>query len=86
MGEFSWSCAAAGKTQFAMTAAAAAMGGNVRVGLEDNLYLRPGVLAKSSAEQVLQIRSIIENLGQEVASSDEARQLLGLKGIDKVAF
>jgi uncharacterized protein (DUF849 family) len=86
LGEFSWSCAAAGKTQFAMTAAAAAMGGNVRVGLEDNLYLRPGLLAKSSAEQVLQIRSIIENLGQEVASSDEARQLLGLKGIDKVAF
>ena len=86
LGEFNWSCAAAGKAQFSLTAAAAAMGGNVRVGLEDNLYLRPGVLAKSSAEQVVQIRSIVEQLGQEIASPDEARQILGLKGIDKVAY
>ena len=86
LGDFNWSCAAAGKTQFSLTAAAAAMGGNVRVGLEDNLYLRPGVLAKSSAEQVLQIRSIVEILGLEIASPDDARQILGLKGIDKVAY
>lgn len=84
--DFTWSCAAAGRSQFPLTSAAAAMGGNVRVGLEDNLYLKPGVLAKSSAEQVTQIRGIVESLGLEVATSDEARQILGLKGIDKVAY
>ena len=62
------------------------MGGNVRVGLEDNLYLRPGVLAKSNGEQVAQIKTIIEALGRETASPDEARAILGLKGKDNVAF
>lgn len=86
LGDFVWSCAAAGKAQFPMTAAALAMGGNVRVGLEDNVYLKPGVLAKSSAEQVIQIKEIAERLGLEIATADEARQMLSLKGIDKVNY
>lgn len=86
IGDFVWSCAAAGKAQFPLVTAALAMGGNARVGLEDNLYLKPGVLAKSSAEQVIQIKEIAERLGLEIASSDEARQILDLKGIDKVNY
>lgn len=86
LGEFNWSCAAAGKYQFSMTAAALAMGGNVRVGLEDNLYLKPGVLAKSSAEQVVQIKEIAERLGFEIATSNEVREVLSLKGKDQVDF
>ncbi len=86
LGDFVWSCAAAGKAQFPMTAAALAMGGNVRVGLEDNVYLKPGVLAKSSAEQVIQIKEIAERLGLEIATADEARQMLSLKGSDKVNY
>ncbi|HWQ60887.1 MAG TPA: 3-keto-5-aminohexanoate cleavage protein, partial [Negativicutes bacterium] len=58
----------------------------VRVGLEDNLYLRPGVLAKSSGEQVAQIKTIVECIGHEVASPDEARAILKLKGKDKVDY
>ncbi len=84
--DFVWSCAAAGRSQFRLVPAAMAMGGHARVGLEDNLYLRPGVLAKSSAEQVTQIREIAERMGFNVASSDQARQILKLKGLDKVGF
>ncbi len=62
------------------------MGGNVRVGLEDNLYLGRGVKAKSNAEQVEKIIRMARELGLEPASPDEARQILGLKGLDKVAF
>ncbi|KKM11530.1 3-keto-5-aminohexanoate cleavage protein [Clostridiales bacterium PH28_bin88] len=86
LGEFNWSVAAAGRHQFPLTAAGLAMGGNVRVGLEDNLYLRPGVLAKSSGEQVTQIKEIAERLGLESATSDEARMILGLKGLEQVEF
>ncbi len=86
IGDFVWSCAAAGKAQFPLVTAALAMGGNARVGLEDNLYLKPGVLAKSSAEQVTMIIEIAERLGLEIASSDEAREILSLKGIDKVNY
>lgn len=86
LGEFNWSCAAAGRFQFPLTAAALAMGGYARVGLEDNLYLRPGVLAKSSAEQVTQIIEIAERLGLEAANPAEARQILALKGIDQVNY
>jgi uncharacterized protein (DUF849 family) len=86
IGDFIWSCAAAGRHQFPLVSTALAMGGNARVGLEDNLYLKPGVLAKSSAEQVIQIKEIAERLGLEIASSDEARQILDLKGIDKVNY
>jgi uncharacterized protein (DUF849 family) len=62
------------------------LGGNVRVGLEDSLYIGPGKLAKSNAEQVTKIRRIIEDLGFEIATPAEARQMLGLKGADRVKF
>jgi uncharacterized protein (DUF849 family) len=64
----------------------AAWGGNVRVGLEDSLWAGPGVLAASNADQVRQVRQIIEGLGAEIATSDEARQMLALKGKDAVGF
>lgn len=86
IGEFHWSCAAAGRHQFPLTAAALAMGGNVRVGLEDSLYLGPGILAKSSAEQVGRIREIAERMGIEIASACDVRETLGLKGRHDVAF
>lgn len=86
LGDFVWSCAAAGRAQFPLVTAAMGMGGNVRIGLEDNLYIKPGVLAKSSAEQVIQVKEIAERLGLEVASADEARKILSLKGIDKVNY
>lgn len=85
-GTFNWSCAAAGKHQFTLTAAALGMGGHVRVGLEDNLYLRKGVLAKASAEQVTQIKEIAERLSIQTATPNEAREILGLKGIDRVDY
>jgi uncharacterized protein (DUF849 family) len=62
------------------------MGGNVRVGLEDSLYIGPGRLAASNAEQVAKVRRIIEELGYQTATPAEARQMLGLKGADKVKF
>ena len=62
------------------------MGGNARVGLEDNLFLEKGVKARSSAEQVEKIIRIARELGVEPATPDEARQLLHLKGLDKVRF
>ena len=64
----------------------ATMGSNVRVGLEDSLWLGPGKLAESNAAQVRQIRSVLEGLSLEVASPDEARERLRLKGADEVAF
>lgn len=77
---YEWSVLAAGRRQMDFAAMAAAMGGHVRVGLEDNLYLSRGVLAKSNAEQVAKVRGIVEALGRVVASPAEARALLGLKG------
>jgi uncharacterized protein (DUF849 family) len=62
------------------------MGGNVRVGLEDSLWSGPGKLATSNAEQVRMVRQIIEGLGRSIATPDEARQILELKGADRVAF
>jgi uncharacterized protein (DUF849 family) len=62
------------------------MGGNVRVGLEDNIFIEKGVLAKSNAELVRKIVRIARELGKEPATPDEARQMLGLKGIDKVNY
>jgi uncharacterized protein (DUF849 family) len=62
------------------------IGGNVRVGLEDSLYIGPGKLAKSNAEQVAKISRIVVDLGYEIATPNEARQLLGLKGADRVKF
>ena len=86
IGEFEWSCAAAGRRQMPLTTAAVAMGGNVRVGLEDNIFIKPGVLAKSSSEQVALIRSVADALGRDIASPAEARNILGLKGNEKVGF
>ena len=65
---------------------AATMGGNVRVGLEDSLFIGRGKLATSNAEQVAKIRRIVEELGYEIATPDEARATLGLKGGDRVNF
>ncbi len=83
---YQFSVLAAGRNQIPMASMAAAMGGHVRVGLEDNLYLAKGVLAKSNAEQVRLIRGIVEGLGREVATPDEARAMLGMKGAAGVGF
>ena len=83
---YQFSVLAAGRSQIPMATMAAAMGGHVRVGLEDNLYIAKGRLAASNAEQVTLIREIVERLGREVATPDEARAILHLKGRDKVAF
>lgn len=82
--DLNWSTLAAGKNQMSMITHSMLMGGHVRVGLEDNLFLSKGELAQSNAHQVQKIRRIIEELGYEVATPDEARQILGLKGKDKV--
>jgi uncharacterized protein (DUF849 family) len=83
---YSWSVLGAGRSQLAIAAQSASMGGNVRVGLEDSLWAGPGRLAESNAEQVRLARKIIEGLGRTVATPDEARVMLGLKGGDKVDF
>jgi uncharacterized protein (DUF849 family) len=83
---YHWSVLGAGRNQMPIAAMAAAMGGNVRVGLEDSLWLGPGKLAESNAAQVTKVRQIIEGLGLEIASPDDARSILKLKGGDKVAF
>ena len=69
-----------------IAAAALAMGGNVRVGLEDNLYIRPHQLARSNAEQVRAVATMAGILGREVATPDEARAILGLKGKGQVHY
>jgi uncharacterized protein (DUF849 family) len=84
--QYKWSVLGAGRNQLAVAAQAAAMGGNVRVGLEDSLWAGKGRLARSNAEQVRLVRQIIEGLGRSVATPDEAREILALKGGDKVAF
>jgi uncharacterized protein (DUF849 family) len=84
--QYRWSVLGAGRNQLAIAAQAAAMGGNVRVGLEDSLWAGPGKLAVSNAQQVRSVRQIIEGLGLGVATPDEAREILCLKGADKVAF
>ena len=86
LGEFHWSVAAAGKHQFPMAAAALAMGGSVRVGLEDNLYILPRRLAESNAQQVFAAASIAKTLGREIATPGEARRMLGLKGGSQVNY
>lgn len=84
--DYRWSVLAAGKNQMAFCTQAALMGGNVRVGLEDSLYIGKGKLATSNAEQVSKIRHIIEELGLEIATPTEARKILALKGGDRVGF
>jgi uncharacterized protein (DUF849 family) len=83
---YQFSVLAAGRAQIAMATMSAAMGGHVRVGLEDNLYIAKGQLAESNAQQVTLIREIAERLGRQVATPNEAREILHLKGRDKVAF
>ena len=83
---YRFSVLGAGRHQMPMLTMGAVMGGNVRVGLEDSLYLGKGQLAKSCAEQVRKIRRILEELSLEIATPDEARAMLGLKGKDAVAF
>jgi 3,5-dioxohexanoate:acetyl-CoA acetone transferase len=84
--DYQWSVLGAGGAQMPFTTTASQMGGNVRVGLEDSLMIARGTLAKSNAEQVTKIRRIIEDLGCEVATPDEAREMLDLKGGDRTAF
>ena len=84
--DYRWSVLGAGRNQLPIAAMAAAMGGNVRVGLEDSLWIKAGRLAESNAQQVRAVRQIIEGLGLEIATPDEAREILALKGPDKVNF
>ncbi|MDX3807941.1 3-keto-5-aminohexanoate cleavage protein [Bosea thiooxidans] len=83
---YRWSVLGAGRNQMPIITQAAAMGGHVRVGLEDSLWDGPGRLAKSNADQVRRARQILEGLGCEIATPDEARELLQLKGGDRVDF
>ena len=84
--DFQWSVCAAGKHQFRMCNASLLMGGHTRVGLEDNLYLEKGRMAQSNAEQVDKIIRIAREHGIEPATPDEAREILNLKGLDRVKF
>ena len=84
--DYEWSVLAAGRHQMPFTTQSAMLGGNVRVGMEDSLYIGPGEKATSSAQQVTKIRSIIENLGLSVATPEEARTRLQLKGANQTAF
>src|SRR5215471_6435603 len=83
---YHWSVLAAGRAQIPFATQAAMMGGNVRVGLEDSLYISRGKLAESNAEQVAKIRRIVEELGHAIATPAEAREMLALKGGDNVGF
>ena len=84
--DYIWSVLAAGRFQMPFVTQAAMLGGNVRVGLEDSIYLGKGKLAKSNAEQVKKIRKILEELGMEIAKPDDTRKILNLKGSDMVQF
>jgi uncharacterized protein (DUF849 family) len=84
--QYHWSILAAGRHQLGFVTMGAIMGGNVRVGLEDSIYIGKGQLAKSNAEQVSRVRAILEGLSLEVATPKEARAMLDLKGGDQVAF
>jgi uncharacterized protein (DUF849 family) len=83
---YRWSVLGAGRHQLPFATQAAMMGGNVRVGLEDSLYIGPGEFAESNAQQVAKIRRIIEELGYAAATPDEARKILKLRGGDTVGF
>lgn len=83
---YEWSVLGAGSNQMRIAAQSAAMGGHVRVGLEDSLWLSPGQLAESNASQVAKVRKILEGLSLEIATPDEAREMLQLKGASNVGF
>ena len=84
--DYYWSMLGAGRHQMPLITQGALMGGNVRVGLEDSLYLSRGQLAKSNADQVKKIRRILEDLGLDIATPDDTRQMLKLKGAENVGF
>jgi uncharacterized protein (DUF849 family) len=84
--DYRWSVLGAGRNQTAIAAQAIALGGHVRVGLEDSLWIGPGRLAASNAEQVAKARRLIEEMGLEIATPDDAREMLALKGGDRVEF
>lgn len=84
--QYRWSVLGAGQAQMPIASMSAANGGNVRVGLEDSLWIAPGELAESNAAQVTQVRKIIDGLALKVATPDEARAMLSLKGADNVGF
>lgn len=84
--DYQWSILGAGRNQITLATIGAAMGSNVRVGLEDSLWIRAGQLAESNVQQVTKIRTILEALNLEIATPDEARQILQLKGRDAVGF
>ncbi|WP_425083492.1 3-keto-5-aminohexanoate cleavage protein [Ruegeria profundi] len=84
--DYRWSVLGAGGAQMSLATTASQMGGNLRVGLEDSLFISRGKLAESNAQQVAKIRRIVEDLGTQVATPDEAREILDLKGGDRVAF
>ncbi len=83
---FQWSVLAAGRHQFPFTTQAALLGGNVRVGLEDSLFIERGALATSNAQQVTKMVRVLREMGIEPATPTEAREILGLKGADRVGF
>ena len=84
--DYRWSVLGSGRNQMKVAAMAAAMGGNVRVGLEDSLWIAPGKLAESNAQQVLKVREILEGLGLQIATPAQAREILALKGTENVGF
>lgn len=84
--DYRWSVLGAGAAQMPLATTASQMGGNVRVGLEDSLFIQRGALAESNAQQVAKIRRIVEDLGCSIATPDEAREMLDLKGGDRVNF
>jgi uncharacterized protein (DUF849 family) len=86
IGDFLFSVCSAGRAQFPICTQSLLIDGNCRVGLEDNLYVEKGVMAKSNAEQVTKMVRIAKEFGIEAATPDEARKILGLKGIDKVNY
>ena len=83
---YEWSILGAGRSQMALASIGAAMGSHVRVGLEDSLWIGPGQLAESNAQQVIRVKTILEALNLEIATPDEAREILQLKGRDAVGF
>jgi len=84
--DYQWSVLGAGRNQLPIATQSVALGGNIRVGLEDSLWIGPGRLAETNAQQVRAARQIVEGLGLEVATPDEARAMLQLKGGNRVNF
>ena len=84
--DYQWSILGAGKNQMTLASIGAAQGANVRVGLEDSLWLEPGKLARSSKDQVSKVRSILEELSLDIAAPSEVRDMLDLKGSKNVSF